>query len=447
MNNVMGGKAATLRDIRRVCGLGPLKTPKDLAQYWVNTDGARTAQFSLRNRIRKTLEDEHDVRMLVYGHGGSGKSTELAKLVEELGGGYCPVRFSILDEMNLLAAQAEDLLLVLAERLLHQAQDGGLTLREDMLKPVHDYFASVTNSTTRGREAGVAASAETSAGTGFFGPLLKILGAIKGEVKLNVHSTETVVAALRKRPADLLQQVNIVINTVRQAIPGDRRLLIIIEDLDKLDIAQARRVFLENANLLAGIVADIIYTIPLPTFHSPDANILRSHFHPFGLAMIKIAEPDNQRTAGFEVVKEIVCHRVEPSAIQPDALDLLIEKTGGVLQHVFEVLRNAALLDTADIPLTKDHIAEALKYKRSEFWSEITLPSSKPEGVNTVDELYDRLAEYAKRQLQGEKNPPKVDTINQILLRSCALVEYNGERWYGVHPLVIDNLRELGRID
>jgi hypothetical protein len=441
------GKARTLRDIRRVCGLGPLNSGEDLDKFWVNTDAARTVQFGLRSRIRRTLEDDHDVRILVYGHGGCGKSTELSKLVQELGADYFTVRFSIRNEMNLTAVQAEDLLLVLTERLLQEAQDKGLRIGDAALKPVHDYFATVTRTTTQGRESSLAVGAEASAGTGFFGPLLKLLASVKGEIKLNVHSTETVVAALRKRPADLLQQINVVINAVRQAIPGGRRLLLIIEDLDKLDIASARRVFIENVNLLTGIVADIIYTIPIFTFHSPDASILENHFHACGLAMIKVAEWNGKPAPGFDVVRQILLRRIEDTTIAPAALDLLIHKTGGVLQHAFEVLRNAALLDNAATPLSEADIAEALKFKRSEFWSEIALPATKVEGVNSLDQLYDRLAEYAACQLKGQKNPPKVDATNQILLRSCALVEYNGDRWYGVHPLVIDNLRELGRLD
>jgi len=52
----------------------------------------------------------------------------------------------------------------------------------------------------------------------------------------------------------------------------------------------------------------------------------------------------------------------------------------------------------------------------------------------------------ARKQQQGEKSPPKADAVNQILLKSCALVEYNGEGWLGVHPLVIENLKALGRL-
>ena len=33
------------------------------------------------------------------------------------------------------------------------------------------------------------------------------------------------------------------------------------------------------------------------------------------------------------------------------------------------------------------------------------------------------------------------------LLKTLAVIEYNGERWCGVHPVLVDFLREKGRIN
>jgi hypothetical protein len=76
-----------LREIRVACDLGPLND-KNLERYWVDTDSARDPYQSVRESIRLRLEDKKDVRLLFYGHGGCGKSTELAKLVQELGQRY-----------------------------------------------------------------------------------------------------------------------------------------------------------------------------------------------------------------------------------------------------------------------------------------------------------------------------------------------------------------------
>ena len=176
-------KALALRDIRRVCGLGPLLTAKELGKYWVNTDPARTPNSSLRKRIRLTLEDEQDVRILVHGHGGSGKSTELAKLIQELGRDYFPVRFSIRDEMNPVAIQAEDVMLVLTERLLAETQKAGLALGDDVLKPSYAYFATVTKKVEQSRDASLGVGAEAEVSTGFFVPLLKLMAKFKRAIK------------------------------------------------------------------------------------------------------------------------------------------------------------------------------------------------------------------------------------------------------------------------
>jgi len=110
-------------------------------------------------------------------------------------------------------------------------------------------------------------------------------------------------------------------------------------------------------------------------------------------------------------------------------------------------LETTALMANSKTPLQVEQIEYGLKQLRKEFWQQVTLPYDKlPGGPESGEDLYDRLTEYAVKQLKGERPPPKADAINQILLRSCALVEYNGEGWFGVHPLVIENLKALGRL-
>lgn len=436
-----------LRELRRLCRLGALE-PDELDDYWIDTDAARDPQSSLRERIREKLEEDEDIQILVYGHGGSGKSTELVKLTTELGAQFFTVRFSAFEHLDLLSITAEDILVVIAEQTVAQAHDAGLTIPDSQLQPIYDWFSKEETSLTNSSASSLQVQAEAGVGGSLLGGLAKLMASIKGDIKLSSDRKHSRVLELRKSPSALVNQVNLLVDSVRGALPQEQRLLIIVEDTDKLDIAAARRVFIENVNLLTSITANIIYTIPIFTFHSPDAAILRSKFDScLSLPMIKVAESNGVRAPGFETVRQIIRRRIVPERLSEAAAELLIAKTGGVLQHVFEVLYTSASMTTATLPLEEEHIRYGLGRKTREFYNEITLPYGGIPGEEIkVQDLYERLAEDARVQLAGNSNPPKTDSINQVLLKCCALVEYNGKSWHGVHPLVMDILREVGLI-
>ena len=437
-----------LRELRRLCRLGALE-PEQLNDYWVDTDAARDPQSSLRQRIMDKLEEEEeDIQILVYGHGGSGKSTELVKLTTELGDEFFVVRFSAFEHLDLLSITAEDILVVIAEQTVAAANEAGLKIADEELQPIYDWFATEEVSLIDSSQSALQIQAEAGVGSSVLSILAKLMASIKGDIKLSSDREHSRVLRLRQRPSALVGKINLLIDMVRGALLPGQRLLIIVEDTDKLDIAAARRVFVENVNLLTSITANIIYTIPIFTFHSYEAATLRSKFGAcLSLPMIKVAESNGVRAVGFETVRRIIRCRISQERLSEPAADLLIAKTGGVLQHVFEVLNTSASMATATLPLEEEHIRYGLQRKTREFYNEITLPYGGIPGEDLkVQDLYDRLVEDAQVQLAGGSNPPKTDAINQVLLKCCALVEYNGKSWHGVHPLVMDILREMGLI-
>ncbi|QTA80127.1 KAP family P-loop domain-containing protein [Desulfonema limicola] len=443
-------KAETLSEIRRVCRPLPLSGTA-LESFFVETDSARDPNQKARQRISETLEAIPDARILFYGHRGCGKSTELNKLVSEIKQRFIVVSFSIMDEMNLVSARAEDLILVMTARILRTAQENGMNLKDSLLNPVFDFFAETVLSEKECRDMNLTVGAGVSTESSLLGKLAGLFFKIASDIKYNAHSEETTTSKLRKRPADLLAQANFVIEAVQSALPKDKKLLVIVEDIDKLDLKQAREIYVQNTNLLTGIRTNIIYTIPIFLFHSPEVNVFKHHFDDIiNLPMIKVTEPYEIKADGFEIVKEIILSRIQENLIEPDALELLINKTGGVLRHVFDVLHEAAVMTSAKVPLTKEHIQYGLNQIRRELSLQIALPyheGDPPAGSpKSVDDLYDRLTECAKKQMLGEKPGLIADSINQILIKSCSMVEYNGERWIGVHPLVVEHLKVIGRL-
>lgn len=434
-----------LREIRKACDLGPLRG-ENLDRYWIDTGNARDPLRSVRDNLRQLLEDRDDTKILFYGHGGSGKSTELNKLVQELGDDYLVVSFSAREQMSLTDVNSEDIILVLIERLVAKAEKENLYINTVALQGVNDYFAIFTE--TRNEQGTKAARLE--AGVKAASPslldLLKLFVDFKAEVKYEAKNETSRIAKIRKRPGDLINYANVLINAVRQSLPEGQKLLFIVEDLDKLDIATARQVFIDKPNILTSLAASVIYTIPIFTFHSPEAGILKKQFRfDLSLPMIKVIDPKGVKTQGFEVIRKIISNRLGQDALTKDAMNLLIEKTGGVLQHAFEVIVGATLLRNAPVPLEVEQIRHSLDRKRSEFLTEITLPFEPVPGLERREQLYERLRGCLIDQQNSSPCKPSGEPIDQVLLKSCALVEYNGQRWLGVHPLVQEILEEIGQ--
>ncbi len=438
-----------MRDIRRFCNPHPLANG-ELDAFFVETEAARDPICDVRSCLKSALDDATAPRrILVYGHRGCGKSTELVRLAEDLGDGWLCVKFSVLDDLPTSGVHAEEVLLTIAYQLVKAAREANLQSMEqdERLRKVGEWFHQVTVKSGSERAAQIEAAAGAQAGTGhWLAGLVDLFAKFSGEIKFRSSTQTSIVEEVRKRPADLIEQINRLIESVQEALQAtERRLLIIVEDLDKLSIADARRVFIENSNLLTGLRANIIYTIPIFTFYSPDASALRAVFDAeFSLPMIKVAEADGARANGFETVKEIIFRRVAKAAIDEDAVELLIEKTGGVLRHVFEVLQTVTTITSLrEPPIHRHHVEYGLGRLRANLGLEIALPQPKIDGLNKVEQLYEKLVEYAQRRKDGKMCPPTSDPVVQVLLQSCALVEYNGTRWLGVHPLVLEFLRSL----
>lgn len=445
-------KAETIEEIRRVCRPDPLND-KNLSAFFVETDQVRDPHQRTRELILSALEMGDNVKLLFSGYKGCGKSTELNKFIAENRNDFFIVNFSAHREMNPIAGKAEDLVLIIAERLLNAAIKNKNKVHVNgnwkLISSVIDFWGDITINEKTGMEPNLETGANFSAEDGLLEKLVGVLAKLKADAKVSVHGDETKVAKLRKRPAILLAYTNMLIDAVRDQLTDGKRLLIIVDDLDKLDIQKARDIFINNISTLTSINADIIYTVPIFLFHSSDVGALTSNFDKvISLPMIKMWEPpDAKAEDGYKKIRNMIFKRINENLIEKDALDLLIEKTGGVLRHVFEVLQATAFMADLEPPIKKEHIKYGLKKLQGEFWGHIALPyESFAGGPSSVNELYDKLTEYAIQQRKGEKCKPVPSTVNQILLKACALVEYNGDRWFGVHPLVLDNLKTMGRL-
>jgi hypothetical protein len=440
--------AKTLDEARKNCSPQPL-SDGGIRDFWVETEQARDELTNFRDCLSSILQDEVVQKVLVHGHRGCGKSTEINKFIDGLGSQWLVVSLKSGDFLQVSGNEAADVLLAACTRLIEVAKEKELAVNEAALKPVVAFFDQTTVTETESRDSSLVTEAGVDASDGFLGKLIGLKLKLVAALKFGSRTDQSTVHRIRQRKGELSAAVNALGFAVEQAwrLKEENpaaRLLLVIEDLDKLGLADARQIFIHDPRILSEVKLRAIYTIPVFTFHSADAGAIRSYFeHDLPLPMIKVNDASGQPCQqGRAVLRQIVRKRVDAAVLPDDALERLIERTGGVLRDIFDAIQTAVHFTPVKNSKVIDLMAidQALDRMVTNIGLQIAYP---PEKNQDPKALLDKLAAIAQEQAAGRTTTSKSDPDIQLLLMSGALIEYNGDRWLGVHPLARQYLQDL----
>ncbi len=445
----MSHAAKTLADARTNCSPKPL-TDGAIKDFWVETAEARDVLTSFRGNLLSLIDQERAQRILVYGHRGCGKSTELNKLISELGNEWLAISLNAADYLPVSGNQAADVLLAACTRIIEAARDADLSLNEAVLNPVVAFFNQTTKTQSESRDASLEAGAGINTSSSLLEKLIGLSAKFSSALKFGSRTDSSTVSMVRQRKGELREAVNALGLATEDAWRTktknpNAKVLLVIEDLDKLGLADARQIFVNDGRLLGDISLRTVYTIPVFTFHSPEASAIKSYFdHTVGLPMIKINTRHGKTCQeGRATLRAIIRKRVDSHVLPEDAMEHLIERTGGVLRDIFDAIQACAqflpvqktkVMDLGNIKIALDRMVATMGLQ-------IGYP---PEEKRAPKALQERLASIAKARSEGREVPTQPDPDMQYLLMSGALIEYNGDPWLGVHPLAKEYLTELG---
>ena len=151
----------------------------------------------------------------------------------------------------------------------------------------------------------------------------------------------------------------------------DHRVLIVVEDVDKLDLEAAKDLFLRHATSLKAPQAHIIYTFPVALRYDNDWTQINNSFsNRFILPNIRLRNFDGSPNAdGAAVMQRLVLSRMDASLILPDALDLAVNMSGGLPFTLVRLIQNAALFArTQGKPvIDRASLEDAVTEVRSDF--------------------------------------------------------------------------------
>jgi hypothetical protein len=348
------------------------------------------------------------------GHRGCGKSTELLHLMANpaIQKKYWPINFSIREEADIIDLDFRDILLAIGSRMFRDYRKAGGRLPEQLLKELNGWRGKVEEEVKTihtGRTA-----FEIGAGIDAFfsntGIKMRLEPVTRAEIRQVFEKDITGLIA--------------VINNIATAIYSkEHRIpLILIDDLDKPNLDEARAIFHDRREIMMQPNCAIIYTVSSALFYSKEFDAIRDQavFLP-NIKLHPHLEPEVKDKEGYQTLRRFVHVRIDTNLVDSLALEDAITLSGGVFREMARIMRTA--------------IGRARRRKAAKV-DIVDVEWATTEIRNEYRRILDKEDIEILKKVRGQ-NRLEYDGRLRPLLQLLAILEYrNGENWCDVHPVL-----------
>ena len=432
-------KAERLIDCFSSFELEPLRGAAYDAMF-CNTNEARMGDKNgdpISDLIDNYMTAKGPKHTLVIGHRGCGKSTEMERFNRHMKNeSYLVANFSVRDKLDLLTATYIDLLVMLMVELVNICDKSEkIELSNSVAEDIYYYWKRVTEkeimkgTSLEGKlEAGVKGEADTPA-TGFFRAIASFFGNFGGAFKVERITRTHIKTIIEPEIVEFIALIRRIAIDIGNGLRKQGRPelpIIVLDDLDKLEPPRAKELFFDHGSTLALLPFHVIYTFPIQLTYAPEFNSMLGYFEYVLLPMIKLRSWDNHQyerfDEGWAVIDKIVRKRADEALFEKEALNYMIEKTGGYLRDLFRVIINA------------------VRRANRRGVSSVEMEDAKAATVELKSEIGRMITgndiEILKMIYNGKKQIIQKREALLDLLQSRAVLEYNGARWCDLHPLL-----------
>jgi hypothetical protein len=348
------------------------------------------------------------------GHRGCGKSTELLHLAAHPGiqKKYWTLNFSIREEADIIDLDFRDILLAIGSRMFRDYRKAGGKLPDQLLKELNSWRGKVEEE-VKTIHSGRAAF-EIGAGIDAFftntGLKMKLEPATRAELRQVFEK-------------DITGLISVINNIATAIYSKEHRIpLILIDDLDKPNLEEARAIFHDRRNIMMQPNIAIIYTVSSALFYTKEFEAIRDRA--IFLPNVKLHlhhQPEVKDIEGYFTLRHFVHDRLDPRLVDNLALEEAIANSGGVFREMARIMRTA--------------IGRARRRKAAKV-EIIDVEWATTEIRNEYRRILDQ-DDIALLKKVHQQNRLEFDDRLRPLLQLLAVLEYrNGENWCDIHPVL-----------
>jgi hypothetical protein len=370
--------------------------------------------------------DDDATQYLVAGHRGGGKTTELRRLEQNCVRDYTVVWVdtdTALDKFNIGHAEVA---VLIGMQVVQRLADAGWKLPKKLEKELLESLKKITyqDKVTGGGELQLP-------------KLFQDLGML---LKVGFGRETTRTLEVKPVLGEIINKVNEIIAAAQREKP---KLLVIVDGLDRKEYSIALEMF--SSSLLTDLKCHIIYAIPIALRYSPSfRQPMESFTKCLDLSNIAVFKCDemarptaNPCKVGRHILMEVVQKRLAKlgnayaNLLEPEAMDLLCEKSGGVMRELVRLVRTAcevALRKQAS-KIDRAIAEEAVREEHRTY----TIEDYHFPELETVH----RTGKLSSNEFDSPKHG-RIVICNELLHYKLVL-GYNDkkyERWFDVNPML-----------
>lgn len=422
--------------------------------FYTNLDEARNgdSEGSCRQWITHTLKkcsrrnrkggDEYSYsRLLFAGHSSCGKTTELCRIQRELEKDYHIIYIPDIETKTERISSQKDFLYYVMSELIIRCKDDPVFMGEvgDKIEKLYRHleekiFGTVVKTNKLRIDDLIQTEASVEGSLKYLSPVIRLMTKLTAKGTFEEETQRELNVCIGNYFDEFMELANSILLSMQEACfrhKEQKLLLLVLDGVDKVSPSVAEKIFLDGSSFLAQLNVSMIVTFPICLLYSPRQVEATKHFgNPRVLSMVKVHERDGSDCKrGIQALRGMVDKRMNINALMenPDDIDEAIRLSGGNIRDLFRFIIDAA--DLSDM-------------RGSDKITSADLQKTYKEALTTFRrKLVRSYLRYLSDVMDDkEKNDViRIDHHDDTLLAmfdAGMLIEYNGDRWCDLNPLV-----------
>lgn len=314
------------------------------------------------NKISQTL------KLFLSGHRGTGKTTELLKLKNEIDNTTC--YFTIFcdlsdEELDVNNIDFVDIVILILEKLIKALKDKNIDIPKANIKPFYEWYNERITEINNATDESASIEVEGKVGIDLFS-LFSLVSKTKGKLSGSNSTKETIRTVFINKFSDFSLKFNELIFDIKDYLQKNqisKDLLFIIDGFEKIGSYEDRKkILIDNSNKFVEIKANMIITLPIELFS--EVAKLKEFAKHISFPLITLDKESKEK------FKEFIYKRIDEKLFENEkVVEKIIEYGAGSPRETLKIISEAyiqaedEILDLKSIKDAQSSISdEMIKY-------------------------------------------------------------------------------------